>query len=86
MRPRSVIGKNTVECLQSGVLYGFAGQVDGLVNRIVRELSPGDGTGHGAGHGGLAPLMMGESETITEYVPDLTLLGLRLVFERNIRP
>jgi type III pantothenate kinase len=84
--PRSVIGKNTVECLQSGILYGFAGQVDGLVRRIVRELSP-DGTEPVAvlATGGLAPLVIGESETITEHVPDLTLLGLRLVFERNIR-
>ncbi|MEQ0565742.1 type III pantothenate kinase [Amycolatopsis sp. NEAU-NG30] len=84
--PRSVIGKNTVECLQSGILYGFAGQVDGLVRRIVRELSP-DGTEPVAvlATGGLAPLVLGESETITEHVPDLTLLGLRLVFERNIR-
>ncbi|MEU8631651.1 type III pantothenate kinase [Amycolatopsis sp. NPDC048633] len=85
--PRSVIGKNTVECLQSGILYGFAGQVDGLVKRIVRELSPG-GTEPVAvlATGGLAPLVIGESETITDHVPDLTLLGLRLVFERNIRP
>ncbi|GAB3136285.1 type III pantothenate kinase [Amycolatopsis sp. NPDC004378] len=85
--PRSVIGKNTVECLQSGILYGFAGQVDGLVRRIVRELAPG-GTEPVAvlATGGLAPLVIGESETITDHVPDLTLLGLRLVFERNIRP
>ncbi|MEV7037436.1 type III pantothenate kinase [Amycolatopsis sp. NPDC051061] len=85
--PRSVIGKNTVECLQSGILYGFAGQVDGLVRRIVRELSPG-GTEPVAvlATGGLAPLVIGESETITDHVPDLTLLGLRLVFERNTRP
>ncbi|OXM70542.1 type III pantothenate kinase [Amycolatopsis vastitatis] len=84
--PRSVIGKNTVECLQSGILYGFAGQVDGLVRRIVRELSPG-GTEPVAvlATGGLAPLVIGESETITDHVPDLTLLGLRLVYERNIR-
>jgi type III pantothenate kinase len=84
--PRSVIGKNTVECLQSGILYGFAGQVDGLVRRIVRELSPG-GTEPVAvlATGGLAPLVIGESETITEHVPDLTLLGLRLVYERNFR-
>jgi len=84
--PRSVIGKNTVECLQSGILYGFAGQVDGLVRRIVRELSPG-GTDPVAvlATGGLAPLVIGESETITDHVPDLTLLGLRLVYERNIR-
>jgi type III pantothenate kinase len=85
--PRSVIGKNTVECLQSGILYGFAGQVDGLVRRIVRELAPG-GTEPVAvlATGGLAPLVIGESETITDHVPELTLLGLRLVYERNIRP
>ena len=79
--PRSVIGKNTVECLQSGVLYGFAGQVDGLVRRILRELGPGPVTVLGTG--GLAPLMVEESETITTYVPDLTLLGLRLAYLRN---
>ncbi|MET8846443.1 type III pantothenate kinase [Amycolatopsis sp. NPDC004625] len=84
--PRSVIGKNTVECLQSGILYGFAGQVDGLVRRIVRELAPG-GTEPVAvlATGGLAPLVISESETITDHVPELTLLGLRLVYERNIR-
>ena len=81
VRPRSVIGKNTVECLQSGVLYGF----DGLVNRILAELGPKAGPVTVLGTGGLAPLMMGESETITEYVPDLTLLGLRLVYLRNAR-
>lgn len=85
VRPRSVIGKNTVECLQSGVLYGCAGQVDGLVNRILAELGPKAGPVTVLGTGGLAPLMMGESETITEYVPDLTLLGLRLVYLRNTR-
>ena len=79
--PRSVIGKNTVECLQSGVLYGFAGQVDGLVRRILAELDAGPVTVLGTG--GLAPLMAGESETITTYVPDLTLLGLRLTYLRN---
>jgi type III pantothenate kinase len=83
--PRSVIGKNTVECLQSGVLYGFAGQVDGLVRRIVAELGPKAEPVTVLGTGGLAPLMAGESETITEYVPDLTLLGLRLTFLRNVR-
>ncbi|MBA2309607.1 MAG: type III pantothenate kinase [Pseudonocardiales bacterium] len=80
VRPRSVIGKNTVECLQSGVLYGFAGQVDGLVNRIMLEL---DEPAVVLGTGGLAPLMIDESQTITEHVPDLTLLGLRLVYLRN---
>ena len=83
VRPRSVIGKNTVECLQSGVLYGFAGQVDGLVRRILAEL--GGRPGHRARHRRAAPLMADESETITEYVPDLTLLGLRLTYLRNAR-
>jgi type III pantothenate kinase len=84
--PRSVIGKNTVECLQSGILYGFAGQVDGLVKRIVKELArdPSDPVAVLA-TGGLAPLVLNESETITEHVPELTLLGLRLVFERTMR-
>ena len=76
-----MIGKNTVECLQSGVLYGFAGQVDGLVRRILAELGAGPVTVLGTG--GLAPLMAAESETITTYVPDLTLLGLRLTYLRN---
>ncbi len=79
--PRSVIGKNTVECLQSGVLYGFAGQVDGLVRRIVAELGAGPVTVLGTG--GLAPLIVEESETISTHVPDLTLLGLRLTYLRN---
>jgi type III pantothenate kinase len=83
--PRSVIGKNTVECLQSGVLYGFAGQVDGLVRRILAELGPKAGPVTVLGTGGLAPLMAGVSDTITEYVPDLTLVGLRLTYLRNAR-
>jgi type III pantothenate kinase len=86
VRPRSVIGKNTVECLQSGVLYGFAGQVDGLVRRILAELGPKAGPVAVLGTGGLAPLMAGESETITQFVPDLTLLGLRLTYLRNAPP
>ncbi len=80
VRPRSVIGKNTVEALQSGALYGFAGQVDGLVDRIIDEL--GEVTAVVA-TGGLAPIVVPESRTITHHEPDLTLLGLRLVFERN---
>ena len=86
VRPRSVIGKNTVECLQSGIVYGFAGQVDGLVRKIIRELEQGNpGPVVVLATGGLAPLVVAESETITHHVPDLTLLGLRLVYERNTR-
>lgn len=85
-RPRSVVGKNTVECLQSGIVYGFAGQVDGLVRRIVDELRPtSPGPVTVIATGGLAPVVLAESDTIDHYVPELTLLGLRLVFERNSR-
>ena len=81
VRPRSVIGKNTVEALQSGALYGFAGQVDGLVRRITDELG---GVTAVIATGGLAPIVVAESETITHHDPDLTLVGLRLVFEKNV--
>lgn len=83
--PRSVIGKNTVECLQAGVIYGFAGQVDGLVRRIVAELGPSAAPVTVLATGGLAPLMQDRSDTIEHYVPDLTLFGLRLTYLRNVR-
>jgi len=84
VRPRSVIGKNTVECLQSGIVYGVAGQVDGLVARITEELVGASGAPVTVlATGGLAPLVVAESRTITEHVPFLTLTGLRLVYERN---
>ena len=80
-RPRSVIGKSTVEALQSGLLYGFTGQVDGIVRRLVAELG---GEATVVATGGLASLVIAESETIEKHEPDLTLIGLRLVFERNL--
>lgn len=84
IRPRSVIGKNTVEALQSGTIFGFAGQVDGLVNRITAELAETyEGNPTVIATGGLAPLVLGISETIQHHEPDLTLIGLRLIHERN---
>jgi len=80
IKPRSVIGKNTVEALQSGALYGFAGQVDGILQRIIAEIGPVKAV---VATGGLAPLVVEESSTITHHEPDLTLEGLRLVFEKN---
>lgn len=79
--PRSVIGKNTVEALQSGAIYGFAGQVDGLVDRICDEL--GGDVKAVIATGGLASVVVPESETITHHEPNLTLIGLRLMYERN---
>jgi type III pantothenate kinase len=84
VRPKSVIGKNTVEALQSGTIYGFAGQVDGLVHRITVELLEIYGAKPTViATGGLAPLIVGISETIQHHEPDLTLIGLRLIHERN---
>ncbi len=81
VRPRSVIGKNTVEALQSGALYGFAGQVDGLVDRIREEVP---GVVAVIATGGLAETVVPESRTITAHSPDLTLIGLALVFAKNM--
>ncbi|MCL2780305.1 MAG: type III pantothenate kinase [Actinomycetia bacterium] len=85
VEPRAPIGKNTVEALQSGILYGFAGQVDGLVARLRAELAPADPGGVAViATGGLAPLMIAHCATVTRHEPDLTLLGLRLIFQRNL--
>lgn len=81
VRPRSVIGKNTVEALQSGALYGFAGQVDGLVDRIKGEVP---GIVDVVATGGLAEVVVPESRTITAHKPELTLIGLALVFAKNM--
>jgi type III pantothenate kinase len=82
VKPKNVIGKNTVEALQSGAIYGFAGQVDGLVDRIIAEL--GEPVKAVIATGGLASIVVSESNTITDHDPDLTLHGLRMVFERNL--
>ncbi|MGN6132426.1 MAG: type III pantothenate kinase [Nocardioidaceae bacterium] len=83
LRPRTVIAKNTVEALQSGVLYGFASQVDGLVHRMIAELGLDPGQVNVIATGGLAPLVVDECTVVTEHQPWLTLLGLELVFARN---
>jgi type III pantothenate kinase len=82
-RPRSVIAKNTVEALQSGMVFGVAAQVEGLVARLTAELgsSPADVSVIATGH--LAPLVMGECGCFTDHAPWLTLRGLELVFGRN---
>ncbi|CAL9462139.1 Type III pantothenate kinase [Streptomyces sp. enrichment culture] len=83
-RPRSVIGKNTVEAMQAGIVYGFAGQVDGVVERMARELADDPDDVTVIATGGLAPMVLGESSVIDEHEPWLTLIGLRLVYERNV--
>lgn len=80
-RPARVIGKNTAHCLQSGLIYGFAGQVDGIVSRILRELGAPEAAV--VATGGLAPLVIGECSTVTHHEPHLTLLGLAAAFQRT---
>jgi type III pantothenate kinase len=83
-KPPRVIGKNTVESLQSGIIYGFAAQVEGIATRMARELSPGDPDAVTTiATGGLAPLVISEVSVIDYYEPWLTLIGLRLVYEKN---
>ena len=79
IEPRNVIGKNTVEAMQSGAIYGFAAQVDGVCERMKVEL--GDPTV--VATGGLAGLIAPLSTTIQHHEPWLTLMGLRIVWQRN---
>lgn len=84
-RPDQVIGKNTVEALQSGLVFGMAGQVDGMVRRIVAELGcpPAQVTVIATGHG--AELIVAECPVLAHHEPWLTLHGLAEVFARNSR-
>ncbi|HLB62978.1 MAG TPA: type III pantothenate kinase [Actinomycetota bacterium] len=81
--PRSVIGKNTVEAVQSGVLFGAAAEVDGMIERIRKELGNDAKT---IATGGLAGLVISHCRNVDEHDPWLTLEGLRLVFEKNVSP
>jgi len=83
LRPRSVIAKNTVEALQSGVLYGFASQVDGMVAKMTAALGLEPTDVNVIATGGLAPLVVDECASVTEHQPWLTLVGLEIVFDRN---
>ena len=79
-QPRSVIGKNTVECLQAGMYFGYAGLVDRIVDRMAEELGPLRAV---IATGGLAPVVIDECRTVTHHEPMITLIGLRMVYERN---
>lgn len=80
LRPARAIGTDTVSSMQAGIVFGFAAQVDGLVERIIRELgSPAQVIATG----GLAHLIASECRTITAVDPLLTLDGLQIIFSRN---
>ncbi|ACL05949.1 putative transcriptional acitvator, Baf family [Desulfatibacillum aliphaticivorans] len=77
--PAQAIGKDTAKSMQSGIILGYAGLVDGLVRRIVKEM---ENKPRVIATGGLAPLMANVAETIEEVESGLTLEGLRIIFDR----
>jgi len=79
-RPRKVIGRNTIHSMQSGLYYGYVSLVDGVCERIQAELG---GPCAILATGGLAAVISESSQAIQQVVPDLTLQGLRLLWERN---
>jgi type III pantothenate kinase len=79
--PPAAIGRNTVEAIQSGLLFGHAGMVDGLVERFVGELG---GSPTVIATGGLASTIVPHCRTVSTVDPDLTLDGLRIIYEMNI--
>jgi len=82
-RPRTVIAKNTVEALQSGMVFGVAAQVEGIVARMTEELGAAPEDVRVIATGYLAPLIVDECRCFTDVAPWLTLRGLELVFQRN---
>lgn len=81
--PRSPIGRNTIEAIQSGLIFGTAAEADGMIERIRKELG---GSATVVATGGLAPEIVPHCQFVDEVDPWLTLEGLRLVFERNVGP
>ncbi|MDD3269209.1 MAG: type III pantothenate kinase [Syntrophomonadaceae bacterium] len=79
-RPRSLIGKNTITSMQAGIMYGFVGQVEGIVNRMKIEI---EGNPRVVATGGLASVIARETDVIDTIDQFLTLDGLRIIFEMN---
>ncbi len=78
--PQRAIGRNTVAAMQSGIVFGYAGLIEGIVARIKEELG---GKAKVVATGGYAELLARETPAIDEVNPDLTLIGLRLIYEMN---
>jgi type III pantothenate kinase len=81
VRPKTTVGRNTVTSMQAGIVFGFAGQADGIVDRMREEFAS---TAKVVATGGLAELISVESKTIQIVNPLLTLQGLQIIYERNL--
>jgi type III pantothenate kinase len=81
-RPESIIGKNTVTAMQSGILYGFIGQVEGIVSRIKKQSMQNPRV---IATGGRASMIADETSIIDVFDPYLTLKGLKIIYSKNIQ-
>ncbi len=81
-RPERVIGRDTVSGMQSGLFYGYLSLIDGVVERMIKEIGRKPRV---IATGGLAGLFEGPSAFIEKAIPDLTLQGLRMIYERNMQ-
>lgn len=79
-RPQCLVGKNTVDSMLSGIIFGYVGLVDGIIERLEKELGELPSI---VATGGLAQMVAGESRYIKKVLPELTLTGLRLIAEMN---
>jgi type III pantothenate kinase len=81
LAPDTVIGRSTMAAIQSGLLWGFVGQIEGMVKRMTDELG---GTAHVIATGGQAGMVAGLTHVIDDVDPQLTLEGLRLIHLQNV--
>lgn len=83
--PKNVIGKNTVEAIQSGVVYGFIGLVDNVIDNILSEMKLKKKDVKIVATGGYAKLIASKSKYIEEYDYDITLQGMKMIYEKTIK-
>jgi type III pantothenate kinase len=82
-RPKGIVGKNVVQSIQAGIVYGFAGQADGLVRRVMAEIGANGARPTVVATGGMAHLVVEECRLIDRVEPHLTLEGIRIVYEQT---